>query len=127
MKKKPLLSIIFFLSLGIFAVARPAPTDNKEAMSKNKSSFRNLVIDCLERSDSKSCHKAGVYILKHRDNQKKGVKYIAKACELGRGQSCKYLGDMYAKHYPETSQEYYEKGCLRNSKSACRLADKSKR
>jgi len=118
---------LFFVALGTLATARPSPVENKAALSSGHETFRNLVIDCLERSDATSCHKAGVYILVHRDDQKKGVEYIDNACELGKGSSCKYLGDMYFKHHNKKAQKYYEKGCLRNSKRACVLADKRRR
>jgi len=122
MKKKIAVFIIFFIGLSIASQARPSPIDNKHDIALDNATFRNFVIDCLERSDATSCHKAGIYILNYRQNQKKAIIYFKKACELGRGPSCKYLGDMYAKYYKKTSQEYYEKGCLRKSKSACRLA-----
>ena len=124
MKNKILLYITVSLFLNIAAEARPNPIDNKEEMGYNQSSFRNLITDCLERSDANSCHKAGVYILTYRDKQGEAIKYLNNACELGKGRSCEYLGDMYAKHYKQTAQDYYEKGCLRQSVQACKKAKK---
>lgn len=124
MKNRLLLYIAASLFLSVAAEARPNPIDNKEDMGSNQSSFRNLITDCLERSDANSCHKAGVYMLTYRDKQQEALKYIDNACELGKGTSCKYLGDMYAKHYKQKSQDYYEKGCLRQSVQACRKAKK---
>ena len=120
-----LLASSFNSSLPARELDRVPPLVAEDNLLHHSSTFRQLITDCLERSKSLSCHRAGVYFINERGEFKNGVKYINASCELGRGYSCTLLGSYYQRGYgvkknPILAKEYYNKGCLRESQQGCK-------
>jgi len=123
-KKTLILSAIALLSV-TNSQARNFPTESEVNLDFHKSTFRELITDCTERSKSLSCHRAGVYYIKVRADYTNGIRYLNNSCELGRGYSCTLIGDYYrdgliVKKDLIKAKDYYNKGCLRNSESGCK-------
>ena len=121
--RKIVFPLIALLSVG--AEARVNPTESETRLDFRWSTFRELLTDCTERSKSLSCHRAGIYYIKKRHDYTNGVRFLKTACTLGRGYSCTLLGDFYkegkiVKRDIYKAQEYYDKGCVRESGSGCR-------
>jgi len=105
-------------------ITRPAPLVSELDLTYKKSSFRELTLDCLERSKSLACHRAGIkhLVIGEVDD---GITLLKRACELGRGWSCTVVGDIYydGEHINKNlmiAKEYYRKGCLRESRDGCK-------
>lgn len=105
--------------------ARQAPLDDQRHLDERKSSFRELILGCSERSKSLSCHRAGIYYIQERGDYRNGIEYLNQACKLGRGYSCTVLGNYYkeGKIVPKdlwVAKTYYNKGCIRKSDEGCK-------
>lgn len=122
--KKILIGAISLLVATQALQARPAPLGSEKRLASKSSSFRELIVDCTERSKSLSCHRAGVYYINERSDYINGTDYLNQACKLGRGYSCTLLGTYYeigeivAKDIAK-AKDYYNKGCLRGSETGC--------
>ncbi len=104
--------------------ARPVPLGAEERLNTKTSSFRELVVDCTERSKSVACHRAGMYYIDQRHDYQNGFEFLNNACKLGGGYSCTTIGNFYQagsifiKDLVK-AKEYYNKGCLRESQEGC--------
>jgi TPR repeat protein len=106
-------------------VDRQVPLVSEEKLLHKTSNIRELITDCLERSKSLSCHRAGVWFINERKDYSKGIGYLDASCQLGRGYSCTLIGSYYQRgegvnaSYSK-AREYYNKGCLRYSDMGCK-------
>lgn len=128
MKKKNIsvVKAVFIVSLIASAsVARISPIDSEKNLHDKKSTVRELVVDCLERGKSLSCHRLGIYYIEKREKYTKGLKYLRSSCQLGRGYSCALIGRYYEEgeivdKNLELASQWYEIGCLRDSNEGCK-------
>jgi len=121
-------------------LTRKSPYEANMRLENRSSDIRDLITDCTERSISLSCHRAGVWLVKHKDTQR-GISYIANACKLGRGYSCRLVGEYYlrgATRYEgktvgekqkadfdknaKLAKDYFIQGCFRHDKKSCGYA-----
>ena len=108
---------------GWYITRKPVPAAFKD-LEHRKSDIRDLITDCMERSISRACHRAGVWFTNNDDPR--GIDYIKRSCELGRGYSCRIAGMFYAegmlvKKSNNTAIEWYKKGCFRKDHKSCDL------
>jgi len=127
LKRLQILNIaIASILLGtVLATARPSPVYSEKQLDTKTTNFRNLIVDCTERSKSLSCHRAGVYYIDIRKDYKNGIEFLNNACNLGRGYSCTLAGDYYrqgkiVKKDLIVAKSFYNKGCIRESQDGCK-------
>jgi len=103
-----------------YYLTRKSPFQSNKELESRATNIRDLITDCLERSISLSCHRAGIWLIKHNDKPK-GLEYLKNSCELGRGYSCRVVADyMLDKMKFTQAKEYYKKGCYRyDDKKSC--------
>jgi len=119
-------------------ITRKSPYQANKELEERKTDIRDLVTDCAERSISLSCHRAGVWLMKHNEKQR-GVEYLKNACKLGRGYSCRMVGLEYlhqlkesglkgnvskeelheAKAVSKEAKHYFTIGCFRRDAKSC--------
>ena len=132
-KNIKILTIATILSIAISTViadsgwypTRKSPFQTNRELETRATNQRDLITDCLERNINLSCHRAGVWLIKHHKYQE-GIKYIDNACTLGRGYSCRVLGLYYMNsNIVDTNltkaKGYFEQGCLRHDNKSCKL------
>lgn len=108
---------------GWYLTRKPVPIANQN-LEDRKSDIRDLITDCKERGISLSCHRAGKWFLDK--GKAAGLEYIKQSCRLGRGYSCRVVGNEYLRgslvaKSNNTAIEWFKQGCLREDQESCTL------
>jgi len=105
----------------IYDFAEIVELDIKKATSFYDKAIQAFTKPCDEESVPLACYRLGsLYSKASKPDREKGRKYREKACDVGYGPACEYLGRLN-KRNPEIAVTYYKKGCDFKSIENCLL------